>query len=199
MNHYPPSIHNAIKHLARLPGIGAKTAERLSLHLLQRPLAEVEELSRSLIALKKQTTLCSQCLTLCDGATCRICSDPTRTPTLVCVVENPADMMSIERTGVFSGRYHVLHGALSPMDGIGPEELRIRELFQRIKRDNVKEVVLATSTQVEGESTAAYLADQLRAYNIRITRIASGMPIGGDLKYVDQVTLKNAMEKRYNL
>lgn len=197
MNHYPPSIRNAIRSLTRLPGVGAKTAERLAMYLLRAPAAEVSELAHSLVALKKQTRICSRCFTLSDTDICTICNDPARARDVLCVVEGPADLMSIEKTGAFSGVYHVLHGVLSPMDGIGPDDIRIRELVARIEKGGIREVVVATGMQVEGESTAAYIAEILQPYRISITRLASGMPMGGDLKYVDPVTLKNAMEKRY--
>ncbi|MDY6903613.1 MAG: recombination mediator RecR [Thermodesulfobacteriota bacterium] len=197
MNHYPPSIRNAIQSLSRLPGVGAKTAERLAMHLLRAPATEVTELARNLMELKKKTRLCARCFTLSDTDTCAICSNPAREQDILCVVEGPAELMSIEKTGVFSGLYHVLHGVLSPMDGIGPDDIRIRELVARIKRGGIREVVIATGMQVEGESTAAYISEILQPYDIKITRLASGMPMGGDLKYVDPITLKHALEKRY--
>ncbi|MDY6822602.1 MAG: recombination mediator RecR [Thermodesulfobacteriota bacterium] len=197
MNHYPPSIRNAIKSLTRLPGVGAKTAERLAMHLLRAPAEDVTELAQNMVTLKKKTRLCARCFTLSDTELCAICGDPSRQPDVLCVVEGPAELMSIENTGVFSGVYHVLHGVLSPMDGIGPDDIRIRELITRIEKGGIREVVIATGMQVEGESTAAYVAEVLQTYNVNITRLASGMPMGGDLKYVDPITLKHAMEKRY--
>jgi len=167
------------------------------MHLLRATEKDVSNLARSLVDLKKQTVLCSKCYTLSDSSLCRICRDPARTQTLLCVVEGPAEMMAIEKSGAYTGLYHILHGVLSPMDGIGPDDIRINELIKRIKKEAISEVVLATSTQVEGEATAAYLAERLSQYNITTTRIASGMPVGGDLKYTDSVTLKNAMEKRH--
>lgn len=197
MQSYPLPIQNAVKHLTRLPGIGRKTAERLVMHLLQAPAREVNDLAASLVTLKKETRLCERCHTLSDSRLCRICSDPARENGVICVVEGPAEMMAIENTGIFRGCYHVLHGVLSPMDGIGPEDIRVSELMQRVEAGGISEIVIATGTQVEGEATAAYLAERLGACPVKITRIASGMPTGGDLKYVDPVTLKNAMEKRY--
>ncbi len=199
MQHYPQSIRNAVRHLSKLPGIGPKTAERLAMHLLRAPAREVNDLASSLVALKKETRLCSQCYTLSDSELCRICRDPSRNSALLCVVEGPAEMMAIEKTGNFNGLYHVLHGVLSPMDGIGPEDIRVKELLQRIRKGGIEEVIIATGTQVEGEATAAYLAEQLQSYPVKTTRIASGMPTGGDLKYIDQVTLKNALERRHAL
>jgi len=197
MNPYPQSIRNAINQLVRLPGIGQRTAERLAMHLLRASEKEVNNLARSLVELKKQTMLCSQCFTLSDTPLCRVCRDSARTQNQLCVVEGPAEMMAIENTGAYNGLYHVLHGVLSPMDGIGPDDIRINELLRRIERGAITEVVLATGTQVEGEATAAYLAERLKSHPITVTRIASGMPVGGDLKYTDPVTLKNAMEKRH--
>ena len=197
MSQYPQSIRNAINQLVRLPGIGQRTAERLAMHLLRATEKEVTNLARSLVDLKKQTVLCSRCFTLSDGPLCRICRDPSRTQSVLCVVEGPAEMMAIEKSGAYTGLYHVLHGVLSPMDGIGPDDIRINELIKRIEQETITEIVLATSTQVEGEATAAYLFERLKPYNVTTTRIASGMPVGGDLKYTDPVTLKNAMEKRH--
>ena len=199
MHYYPPSIRNAIKQISRLPGIGEKTAERLAMHILRTPRMEVEHLARSILDLKNKIRLCQHCYNLSDGDVCNICRDPGRDMHLLCVVEQPADMVSLEKSGAFSGRYHILGGTLSPMNGIGPGDIRIAELLSRVKKENIEEVILATSTTVEGESTAAYIADRLNALKVNTTRIASGVPIGGDLKYVDQVTLKRAMEGRQSV
>jgi recombination protein RecR len=197
MIYYPPSIRKAIQSISKLPGIGEKTAERLAMHLLRAPQIDVEQLSRSLLDLKNSVRLCEQCYGLSDAETCGICSNPARDPQLVCVVEQPADMVSIEKSGAFSGRYHILGGSLSPINGVGPNDIRIRELMTRIAKQNITEIILATSTTVEGESTAAYIADRLKGSPAKVTRIASGVPVGGDLKYVDQVTLKRALEGRH--
>jgi recombination protein RecR len=197
MNYYPASIQNLIKNIAKLPGIGEKTAERLAMHLLRAPRREVEKLAQSILNIKDNVQFCTGCFALSDSELCSICSDTARDPCLLCVVEQPADMVAIEKSGAFGGRYHILSGALSPMNGIGPENIRIRELLGRIQKDQVKEVVLATGTNVEGEATASYIAQLLEKYQIKVTRIASGVPMGGDLKYVDQVTLKKAMESRH--
>ncbi|MGD2000204.1 MAG: recombination mediator RecR [Desulfobacterales bacterium] len=194
---YPPSIRKAIQSISKLPGIGEKTAERLAMHLLRAPRIDVEQLSRSILELKNSVRLCEQCFSLSDGQTCGICSNPARNPQLVCVVEQPADMVSIEKSGAFSGRYHILGGSLSPINGVGPDDIRIRELTARIAKQDIAEIILATSTTVEGESTAAYIADRLKDSPVIVTRIASGVPVGGDLKYVDQVTLKRALEGRH--
>ncbi len=197
MTHYPPSVLKLIKHLARLPGVGEKTAERLALHILRAPRTEAEQLSRSIIEIKEKVRHCSLCFSLSDTDICQICSDPARTSSMLCVVEQPADMVAIEKSESFKGLYHILGGALSPMDGIGPDDIRIKELVARIAREKIEEVILATSTTIEGETTADYIADHLGNQPVRITRIASGVPIGGDLKYVDQVTLRKSMETRH--
>lgn len=197
MNHYPNTLLSLIKHFAKLPGIGEKSAERLAMHVLRAPRKEVEALASGLLEVKDRVRLCSSCFSLSDGELCRLCADPTRDPSLLCVVEQPADMVAVEKSGAFRGRYHVLQGALSPMDGIGPENLRIRELIARVSAGEVREVILATSTSVEGESTAGFLAEELGRLPVRVTRIARGVPMGGDLKYVDQVTLQRAMESRH--
>jgi recombination protein RecR len=199
MSYYPVSIQKLIKHIAKLPGIGEKTAERLALHLLRAPRQEAEQLAQSILDIKNKVKFCTRCFALSDDELCHLCSDPARDPSLLCVVEQPADMVAIEKSGAFHGVYHILSGALSPMNGIGPENIRIRELITRIQTDQVKEVVLATGTNVEGEATASYIAQLLEVHRIQVTRIASGVPMGGDLKYVDQVTLKKAMDTRHAL
>lgn len=196
MQHYPQSMQNLIKSLAKLPGVGEKTAERLANHILRRPLSEAQQLSQSIIAMKQNLGLCSRCFGLSDGEYCRICQDPSRNAALLCVVEQPADMISIEKSGAFHGLYFILGGALSPMDGIGPEDLHIKELMMRVRAGDIAEVILATGTGVEGESTAAYLADRLGPTGIQVSRIASGVPIGGDLQFVDKMTLKCALDSR---
>jgi recombination protein RecR len=197
MYHYPPSIINAVKQLSKLPGIGEKTAERLAMHILKMPAVDAEQLAQSITTLKQRIKLCSRCFALSDSEVCSICSDAARDGSLLCVVEQPADMASIEKSNAYKGFYHVLQGALSPMNGIGPDDIRIQELIDRVAAGSVKEVVLATGTSLEGESTASYIADRLKGYAVQVTRIASGVPIGGDLKYVDQVTLKRAMDTRH--
>jgi len=198
MQHYPQSIRNLIHRLSRLPGIGEKTAERLAMHILKTPRKEAEALAQSILELKEKVRLCARCFSLSDGERCRICSDPARDPSLLCVVEQPADMVSIEKSGAYNGMYHVLSGVLSPMEGVGPEDIRIGELLRRVGEGVVKELILATGTSVEGEATAAYIKDALASAPVRVSRIASGVPIGGDLKYVDQVTLKRALDFRHS-
>ena len=199
MSYYPASIQSLINNISKLPGIGEKTAERLALHILRGSRQDAELLANSILNIKNTVRFCSRCFALSDGELCGLCSDPARDPAFLCVVEQPADMIAVEKSGAFHGMYHILSGALSPMNGVGPEDIRIRELVGRIEKDQVKEVVLATSTNVEGEATASYIARILEKYHIKITRIASGVPMGGDLKYVDQVTLKRALETRHAL
>jgi recombination protein RecR len=198
MEHYPQSIRNLIRRLARLPGIGEKTAERLAMHILKTSRQEAEELARSISAVKATVRLCSRCFSLSDGELCRICSDPGRDPTLLCAVEQPADMISIEKSGAYNGLYHVLSGVLSPMEGGGPGDIRIGELLRRVREGTVRELILATGTSVEGEATASYIKEQIAGLDLRVSRIASGVPIGGDLKYVDQMTLRRALDFRHS-
>jgi recombination protein RecR len=199
MNHYPASIRRLIQLMARLPGIGEKTAERLALHLLHSSDRLVEELARSILEIKQKVRLCSRCFSLSDAELCCVCAHPGRDAAVVCVVEQPGDMAALEKSGAFNGVYHVLAGVLSPLNGVGPDDIRIRELVDRVAAGGVREVVLATGTSVEGEATAVYLGERLAAFPVAVTRIAAGVPMGGDLKYVDQVTLKKAMESRHAL
>ncbi len=199
MSYYPASVLNLIKNLSKLPGIGEKTAERLAMHILRTPMKQAQALAQSILELKEKSRLCVRCFALSDAELCAICSNPERDARILCVVEQPAEMIAIEKSGSFQGAYHILQGVLSPMDGIGPENIRIQELLDRVAAEHIREVVLATSTTVEGETTAAYIAERLEAFSINVTRIASGVPIGGDLKYVDQMTLKRAMETRHAL
>ncbi|NVM23501.1 MAG: recombination protein RecR [Desulfobacterales bacterium] len=196
MEYYPPSLVRLIKHFSKLPGIGEKTATRLALHVLRSPGQEAKGLSESILEVKEKVRLCSKCFGLADTDPCRLCVNPNRDHTVVCVVEQPSDLVALEKSGAFNGLYHVLHGALSPMNGIGPDDLKIKELAARVAQGEVLELVLATNTNVEGESTASYLAQILKAYPVRVTRIASGVPMGSDLKYLDAVTIKRAMERR---
>ncbi len=199
MNHYPASIVRLIRQFAQLPGIGEKTAERLALHVLRGPRKAAEGLAESLLAVKDTVRFCDMCFSLSDRDRCAVCSDAGRDTTLLCVVEQPADMVSIEKSGGYRGLYHVLGGCLSPMDGVGPEDIRIGALVRRISAGGVREVVLATGTSLEGEATASYISQQIKPFNVKITRIASGVPVGGDLKYVDQLTLKRALESRHGM
>lgn len=192
----PPALDRLISELSRLPGIGRKTATRLALYILRRPAAEARSLSESLASLHNSIRLCSSCFAFSETDPCSICGDPRRDSGLICVVEEPGDLMSIEKTGVYSGVYHILHGVLSPMDGIGPREIKIEELCRRIGGGNIAEVLIATSSTVPGEATASYLMDRLREYPARLTRLACGIPMGMDIKYADEHTLARAIETR---
>jgi len=194
--YYPEPVARLIDALQRLPGIGPKTAQRLTFYMLKRPHDEVRELGEALFAVKEKITYCRTCFNVTDEDPCRICDDPRRDPHVLCVVEEPNDLLAMERTGEYKGRYHVLLGALSPLDGVGPDDLKIRELLARLDGQETTEVILATNPNVEGEATALYLAKLLRPLAVRITRIARGLPVGGDLEYADQVTLSKALEGR---
>ena len=196
MAYYPEPFARLIEALQRLPGIGPKTAQRLTFFLLKRPVDEVRELSEALVAVKEKIVHCRLCFNVTDEDPCRICADPARDGRVLCVVEEPNDLLAMERTGEFRGRYHVLLGALSPLDGIGPEDIKVRELLARLDAGETAEVILATNPNVEGEATAIYLAKLLRPMGLRVTRIARGLPVGGDLEYADQVTLSKALEGR---
>lgn len=198
MNHYPASLKQLIDNLARLPGIGRKSAERLALHILKASHREADLLAGSIAEVKRRVRLCRRCFALSEEEHCPVCSNMGRDHSRICVVEKPADMAAIEKSGGYTGTYHILQGALSPMDDIGPDDLRIAELLKRVETEGPTEVILATGTNVEGEATAAFIAEKLHRLQVRVTRIASGVPMGGDLKYVDQVTLKRAMETRHD-
>jgi len=194
-------VARLIESLARLPGIGPKTAQRLTYHILRAPESEARLLAAALIAVREEVVYCESCFNISTGPLCPICADPSRDQQRLCVVEEPLDVLAIERTGAFRGRYHVLHGAISPMDGIGPDRLKVRELLERAADRNrlgepYEEVVLATNPTLEGEATAMYLAERLQGDVGSITRIARGIPVGGDLEYADEVTLVRAMQGR---
>ncbi|MEW6288288.1 MAG: recombination mediator RecR [Thermodesulfobacteriota bacterium] len=196
MNVVPPALARLIADFNRLPGVGRKTATRLALHLLRRPAAEAQALARDLHDLHETIRLCSNCFAFSETDPCAICADQGRDGSLVCVVEEAADLMAIEKTGAFKGQYHILHGVLSPMDGIGPDEIKIHALIERIDRQQVAEVLIATSSTVPGEATAAYLIDSLRKKKVKVTRLACGIPMGMDIKYADELTLSRAIEAR---
>jgi recombination protein RecR len=189
-------ISRLIRELAKLPGIGEKTASRLAFHILRAPGDYARDLAQSLIEVKEKIRLCSTCMNLTEQDPCTLCADARRDPSLVAVVATPPDLYAIERTGGFRGRYHVLHGVLSPLEGIGPDDLRIKELLHRVARGELKEIIVATSPNVEGEATALYLAKVLRPLGVRVTRIASGLAVGGELEYADGVTITRALEAR---
>jgi recombination protein RecR len=190
-----PSVENLVAQLTRLPGVGQRTAQRLAFHLLQVPKPEALALAEAIVDVKERVRFCDECGNLTEEAVCAICLDERRDRTLICVVEQPADLVSLERTHEFRGLYHVLGGALSPLDGVEPEHLRIDELLRRVEKNGVVEVVLATNPNMTGEATAAYIADRLRD-RVRVTRLASGLPVGGDLEYADEVTLGRALAGR---
>ncbi len=196
MNPYPPSLRKLIAELSKLPGIGEKTATRLALYILRSPLEDVQKLADSLIEVKKTVRVCSRCFNLADSDPCEICSDPRRDARVLCVVESPGDLLAIESSGAYRGRYHVLQGVLAPLDGIGPNNLKIKELLERVKSEKIEEVVLALNPSAEGETTATYLAQLLKPSKVKVTQIAYGIPMGGDLKYADKVTLSRALRGR---
>lgn len=196
---YARPIARLIEELGRLPGIGPKTAQRLAFHVVSGSVERARSLAQAIIEAKENTVYCSVCCNITDVDPCRVCTAPDRDPSILCVVEQPRDVVAVERTHEFKGRYHVLHGAISPMEGIGPSQLRIKELLSRCKDGQVKEIVIATDPDPEGEATALYLARLLKPLGIRIRRMAHGMPVGGDLEYVDEVTLARALEGRREL
>jgi recombination protein RecR len=195
----PPALERLILALADLPGIGKKSAMRLALNILRRPQGVAMELSAALSALHESIQLCSCCFTFSESDPCVICADPRRNGSLVCVVEQPGDLMAIEKTGIYHGHYHILHGVLSPIDGIGPEEIKVRELIGRIDSGTIKEVLIATSSTVPGEATASYLIDRIQGKKVKLTRLACGIPMGMDIKYADKYTLARAIESRSSL
>ena len=179
-----------------MPGVGSKTAMRLTYHIIDMPADDVQQLAQALTNAKQQIHYCKQCFNITDAEVCEICGDASRDHYTVCVVEQPQDIAAMERSHGYKGLYHVLHGVLSPLDGIGPDNLRIRELFQRLQRESVTEVILATNSDVEGEATATYLAQLLKPAGITVSRIAHGLPVGGELEYADEITLSRALENR---
>jgi recombination protein RecR len=189
-------IERLINGLTRLPGIGRKTAARLAFHILRIPKKEAQELARGIIDVKERIQLCSVCFDLTDRDPCRICSDSRRNEEVICVVEEPNDLMAIEGAGDFHGKYHVLHGTLSPLEGIGPEDIKVKELLQRLETGKVKEVIMATNPNVEGGATALYLTELIKPLGVKVTRIAYGIPMGGDIEYTDGETLAKALEGR---
>jgi recombination protein RecR len=196
MNGYAQPIRRLIQELSKFPGIGEKTATRLAIHILTIPGDDAQRLADSILEVKEKIHLCTACFNLTDGTLCDICSDGSRDRTVVCVVSDPDSLVSVEESGSFTGTYHVLHGNLSPIDGIGPDNLRIRELLERIARERVSEVILATNPSVQGESTALLIARMLKDSPVQISRIALGIPVGGDLKYTDRMTMAKALEFR---
>ncbi len=196
MQSYSPPLEKLIKQLSRLPGIGQKSATRVALYILNNKDDLAENLASSLIEVKEKIKFCPICFNFTDNEPCSICRDSNRANGVICIVEGPGDQLAIEESGTFKGRYHILHGVLSPLDGIGPENLKIGELLARLENEEINEVVLATNPTTQGEATASYLADLLSGKDIRITRIALGIPMGGDLKYMDRMTLRHCFKRR---
>ncbi|MFM2070296.1 MAG: recombination protein RecR [Actinomycetota bacterium] len=196
---YTTPVQVLIDELGRLPGIGPKSAQRIAFHLLKTSTDDVHRLAAALTDAKARVRFCSLCWNIADDELCPICADARRDSTMLCVVEEARDIVAIERTGEFRGRYHVLLGAMSPLEGIGPEQLKVKELFARLEPEGVEEVILCTNPNTEGEVTAMYLARMLKPFGIRVTRIASGLPVGGDLEYADELTLGRALEGRRDM
>lgn len=195
----PESLSRLIEQLQKLPGVGAKTAERLAFFVLKSPREQAEKLSRALMDVKDKVRICSVCMSITESDPCRICSDPQRDRSIICVVEEPHDVFAVERVGEYRGVYHVLMGVLSPLDGVGPESLKIKELTERVENGGVKEVIIATNPSVEGEATAMYIAKALKPKDVVVTRIARGLPMGGDLEYADEITLSKSLSGRIRL
>ncbi len=194
---YTGSLRALIDELGRLPGIGPKSAQRMAFHILKIPGEDARRLAEAIIAVKDRTTLCERCFNVAEaGGLCEVCTDERRDPHVVCVVEDPRDIVAVERTHQFRGRYHVLQGALNPLEGVGPDQLRVRELLSRVDAEQIAEAILCTNPNLEGEATAMYLARILMPLGITVTRIASGLPVGGDLEYADELTLGRAIEGR---
>ncbi len=195
MRYFAKPLANLIGELSKLPGIGPRTAQRLAFHLLDTNFTEAKALADSIMEAKEKLTYCSVCSNLTDTDPCFICDDPSRDHSMICVVESPRDIIVMEKTGEFKGLYHVLHGAISPMDGVGPDDIRLKELLARV-HEEIKEIIIATDPDVEGEATSMYIARLLKPLDILCTRLAAGLPVGGDLEYVDEVTLSKALEGR---
>ena len=198
MEYYSIHINKLIEQLSYLPGIGTKSAQRLAFHIMNMPKEQVQQLAASIVGARENIQYCKQCFTLTDSELCPICSNPSRDNTTIMVVETTRDLAAYEKIGKFEGVYHVLHGAVSPLLGIGPEDIRLKELMQRLQKE-VKEVIIATNSNLEGETTAMYISKLIKPTGIRVTRIASGVPVGGDLEYIDEVTLLRALEGRVEL
>ena len=199
MEYFPAPLEKLVEQFARLPGIGGKSAQRLAFYVLDLPEAEAKEFADAILDAKKSVTCCPVCQNFTAGGLCPICASPKRDGSTICVVADPRDVAAIERMHDFHGRYHVLHGTLSPMDGVGPEDIRIKELLARLSREEITEVILATNPDIEGEATATYIARLIKPMGIRVTRIAHGVPVGSDLEYADEVTLSKALEGRRDM
>jgi recombination protein RecR len=193
---YAGPVQDLIDELGRLPGVGPKSAQRIAFHLLKLPKDDALRLATAIAVVKDKVAFCQTCFNISEGDRCGICNDPRRESTVVCVVEDPRDIVAVERTGEFKGRYHVLQGAISPIEGIGPDQLRVKELLTRIEPEGIEEIILCTNPNIEGEATAMYLGRLIKPLGLKVTRIASGLPVGGDLEYADELTLGRAIEGR---
>ena len=199
MSEYADALENLVDQFAKLPGIGRKSAQRLAFHVLKQSERDVRQLADAILEAKEKIHYCKLCYNLTDRELCPICSNPNRDASILCVVEDARDVLALERSHQFHGLYHVLHGAISPMDGIGPDQLKIKELLQRLQAHPAQEVVIATNTSIEGEATAMYLSNLLKPLGVKVTRIAQGLPVGGDIQYADDVTLAKAFEGRWEI
>lgn len=199
MNEYAAPIANLVDRLAKMPGVGRKSAQRIAFYLLDAPKSECDKLICAISEAKEKIHCCSVCQSFTDSDPCAICQSPKRSDNIICVVQSPKDVIAMEKTNEFKGKYHVLHGVISPMDGIGPDDIRIAELLKRVADGDVTEIIMATSSTVEGEATAMYISKLLRPFGVKVTRIAHGLPVGGDIEFADEVTLAKALEGRQEL
>ncbi|MBQ4145383.1 MAG: recombination protein RecR [Clostridia bacterium] len=199
MEYFAAPLQNLIEEFEKLPGIGSKTAQRLAFFVLNQPTEKAEKFANAIIDAKKSLCYCKECQNLSDKEHCNICSNPARDHSVICVMESPKDVLQMERTNEFNGVYHVLHGAIAPMDNVGPDDIRIKELMERIMNGEVKEVIMATNPNLEGETTAMYISKLIKPFNVKVTRIAHGVPVGGELEFADEVTLSKALQWRVEL
>lgn len=199
MEYFAAPLQNLIEEFEKLPGIGSKTAQRLAFHVLNQSMEKAEKFAAAILDAKKSLCYCRECQNLSDREVCGICSNPTRDHSLICVMESPKDVLQMERTNEFKGVYHVLHGAISPMDNIGPDDIRIKELMARIRDGSVQEVIMATNPNLEGETTAMYISKLIKPFGVKVTRIAHGVPVGGELEFADEITLSKALQWRVEL
>lgn len=199
MDYYVGPLQNLIEEFEKLPGIGSKTAHRLAYYILNQPIEKAQKFADALVSAKKNTCYCSVCQNLSDSDVCSICRNPARDKSIICVAESPRDVLQMEKTNEFKGVYHVLHGAISPMDNVGPDDIKIKELVVRISQGEVREVIMATNPNLEGETTAMYISKLIKPFGVKVTRIAHGVPVGGELEFADEVTLSKALEWRVEI
>ena len=199
MEYFALPLQNLIEEFEKLPGIGSKTAQRLAFHILNQPIEKAERFANVLVEAKKKLCYCKECQNLSDKEVCNICSNPVRDHSVICVMESPKDVLQMEKTNEFKGVYHVLHGAISPMDNVGPDDIRIKELISRISQGEISEVIMATNPNLEGETTAMYISKLIKPFGVKVTRIAHGVPVGGELEFADEITLSKAMQWRVEL